>query len=105
MRYFYKFLINFLKHQVLPSDSLYPESDKSDSTEISTVMQTSTPITLSSQTASWQLYGVQMHCPRVDQCFPNPCHSGGDCTDLWTTFHCSCQRPYLGRTCQYSMFI
>ncbi|CAH4035209.1 unnamed protein product [Pieris brassicae] len=48
------------------------------------------------------LRGVLASCPRTPQCEPNPCHSGGHCEDAWTTFVCSCPRPYLGHTCQYN---
>lgn len=48
------------------------------------------------------LMGVEVGCPREDQCKPNPCHNGGTCTDLWRNFSCACERPYLGHTCQYS---
>ncbi|XP_071442369.1 protein crumbs isoform X3 [Hetaerina americana] len=46
---------------------------------------------------------VDIGCPREPQCDPNPCHSGGHCTDLWRDFRCNCERPYLGHTCQYNM--
>lgn len=49
-----------------------------------------------------KLMGVEVGCPREDQCKPNPCHNGGTCTDLWRNFSCACERPYLGHTCQYS---
>lgn len=45
---------------------------------------------------------VEMGCPRVDHCRPNPCHNQGLCNDLWTFFNCSCQQPYIGDTCQFS---
>lgn len=48
------------------------------------------------------LVNVQSGCPRVEQCNPNPCHSNGECKDLWHTFSCTCQRPHLGHTCKYS---
>ncbi|CAG4927754.1 unnamed protein product [Colias eurytheme] len=48
------------------------------------------------------LQGVRASCPRTPQCEPNPCRSGGHCEDAWTTFVCSCPRPYLGHTCQYN---
>ncbi|VVC29041.1 Hypothetical protein CINCED_3A018849 [Cinara cedri] len=48
------------------------------------------------------LTNVDIGCQRNDQCFPNPCHNSGHCTDLWQTFSCTCERPYLGNTCQYS---
>lgn len=81
---------------VLPDDS--PAASNNNLIE-------ATPVSMSSPTASWLLYGVQTRCPRKAQCGPvNPCHSGGRCTDMWTSFHCTCQRPYLGQTCQYSKF-
>jgi protein crumbs len=49
------------------------------------------------------LMGVEVGCPREDQCRPNPCHNGGKCTDLWRNFSCACERPYLGHTCQYNL--
>ncbi|EEZ98818.2 protein crumbs [Tribolium castaneum] len=45
---------------------------------------------------------VEPSCKRQPQCNPNPCHSGGHCTDLWVNFKCTCGRPYLGDTCQYN---
>lgn len=49
------------------------------------------------------LEGVEVGCPREPKCDPNPCHSGGHCTDLWRDFSCTCERPYLGHTCQYNL--
>lgn len=50
------------------------------------------------------LLNVQDGCPREKQCDPNPCNSNiGECTDLWRTFSCTCQRPHLGHTCKYSI--
>ncbi|XP_062121853.1 protein crumbs isoform X5 [Drosophila sulfurigaster albostrigata] len=46
---------------------------------------------------------VQSGCPRTEQCKPNPCHSNGECTDLWHTFACHCPRPFFGHTCQHNM--
>ncbi|CAG9817889.1 unnamed protein product [Phaedon cochleariae] len=45
---------------------------------------------------------VDAGCVREAQCTPNPCHSGGHCTDRWIDFSCTCERPYLGHTCQYN---
>ncbi|XP_025835498.1 protein crumbs isoform X2 [Agrilus planipennis] len=45
---------------------------------------------------------VEVGCHREPQCSPNPCHSGGHCTDKWRHFSCICERPYLGPTCQYN---
>lgn len=49
-----------------------------------------------------ELRGVRARCPRTPQCAPNPCRSGGACEDHWTSFVCTCPRPHLGDTCQYS---
>ncbi|KAK9871195.1 hypothetical protein WA026_011476 [Henosepilachna vigintioctopunctata] len=45
---------------------------------------------------------VEKGCKRTPQCKPNPCESGGQCTDKWREFSCTCRRPYLGNTCQYN---
>ncbi|XP_013166449.1 PREDICTED: protein crumbs, partial [Papilio xuthus] len=49
-----------------------------------------------------ELHGVLASCPRVAQCEPNPCRSGGACEDAWSSFVCTCPRPHLGATCQYA---
>jgi len=41
-------------------------------------------------------------CRREEQCDPNPCQNEGFCTDLWSEYQCSCHRPFLGPSCQYS---
>ncbi|KAJ8734395.1 hypothetical protein PYW07_014946 [Mythimna separata] len=51
-----------------------------------------------------ELHGVLAQCPRTPQCAPNPCRSGGACEDAWTSFVCTCPRPHLGDTCQYSTY-
>ncbi|XP_068222449.1 protein crumbs isoform X2 [Palaemon carinicauda] len=45
---------------------------------------------------------VEEGCPREEQCSPNPCMNDGECKDMWTSYLCNCQRPYLGDTCQLS---
>lgn len=45
---------------------------------------------------------VEEGCPREEQCSPNPCMNDGECKDMWTSFLCNCQRPYLGDTCELS---
>ncbi|XP_030210175.1 protein Z, vitamin K-dependent plasma glycoprotein b [Gadus morhua] len=37
-----------------------------------------------------------------DQCQPNPCLQGGNCTDRVGGFVCSCRDPHHGRTCEES---
>lgn len=49
------------------------------------------------------LVNIETGCHRVPQCDPNPCGANGQCIDEWHTFSCSCQRPYLGHTCQYNI--
>lgn len=56
-------------------------------------------------TSSVQFQNIQTGCSHKPLCKPNPCYSGGHCTDLWLDFRCTCERPFLGHTCQYSMFI
>lgn len=53
--------------------------------------------------ANQSLVNVESGCPRTEQCNPNPCHSNGQCIDLWHTFSCACQRPHLGHTCQFNI--
>ena len=53
--------------------------------------------------AQANITGVEAGCQRTEQCEHNPCESGGTCTDLWRTFHCACQRPHLGPTCQFGI--
>lgn len=50
-----------------------------------------------------KLEKVEEGCPRKEQCRPNPCNSNGHCEDLWHTFKCTCERPFLGKTCKYNM--
>lgn len=52
----------------------------------------------------FNLTDIEEGCLREEQCNPNLCQSGGQCTDLWRTFACTCVRPFLGHTCQYSKF-
>jgi len=47
-------------------------------------------------------YNTEKGCYRKDQCKPNPCKSGGNCTDLWRNYKCLCHRPFLGPSCQYN---
>ncbi|XP_047432225.1 vitamin K-dependent protein Z-like isoform X3 [Mugil cephalus] len=35
-----------------------------------------------------------------DQCDPNPCLHGGNCTDMVGGFSCSCSAPYYGPACE-----
>ncbi|XP_061156983.1 protein Z, vitamin K-dependent plasma glycoprotein b isoform X1 [Syngnathus typhle] len=38
--------------------------------------------------------------PNKDECKPNPCLHGGNCTKKTMGFHCSCPPPHHGITCQ-----
>ncbi|XP_050294344.1 protein crumbs isoform X2 [Anthonomus grandis grandis] len=53
-------------------------------------------------TSQLTFQNTEIGCLREPQCNPNPCHSGGHCTDKWRDFSCSCTRPFLGHTCQYN---
>lgn len=35
-----------------------------------------------------------------NQCDPNPCLHGGNCTDKVGGFHCSCPTPHYGPICE-----
>ncbi|XP_054270391.1 protein crumbs isoform X2 [Macrosteles quadrilineatus] len=48
------------------------------------------------------LKDIEVGCARTPQCEPNPCQSGGHCTDMWRTFSCACTRPNLGDKCEYN---
>ena len=49
------------------------------------------------------MISLQCHrCADIDDCAPNPCQNGGNCTDLWRNYKCFCHRPYLGPSCQYN---
>ncbi|XP_078666608.1 CUB and sushi domain-containing protein 3-like isoform X2 [Branchiostoma floridae x Branchiostoma belcheri] len=39
-------------------------------------------------------------CRDINDCSPNPCKNGGDCTDLGNSFQCTCAAGYEGDTCQ-----
>lgn len=58
---------------------------------------------LETSNGSVSLQDVPQGCPRTPQCDPNPCNSNGQCTDLWHTFSCTCQRPHLGKTCKFEI--
>ena len=68
------------------------------------VIPSAAPVAASAMSNIIHLTGVavEIGCPRQDHCQPNPCQNEGVCNDMWTFFNCSCQRPYLGDTCQFS---
>jgi hypothetical protein len=41
------------------------------------------------------------NCAEINECSPNPCQNGGDCTDVVNGFSCDCAGTgYSGTTCQ-----
>lgn len=48
---------------------------------------------------SWRL-GPGLFPKDGNQCEPNPCLHGGNCTDKRGAFNCSCVAPYYGKTCE-----
>ncbi|XP_073351591.1 protein Z, vitamin K-dependent plasma glycoprotein b [Pagrus major] len=40
-----------------------------------------------------------------DQCEPNPCLNGGNCTDKVGGFQCSCSTPYYGPVCELGALV
>ena len=43
--------------------------------------------------------GLEVGCPREEQCVPDPCYGHGTCADLWSAFQCTCRRPYYDVDC------
>lgn len=37
----------------------------------------------------------------VNECIPDPCQNGGQCSDLIGQFKCNCTSGYYGDTCQF----
>ncbi len=37
-----------------------------------------------------------------DQCIPNPCKNGAQCTDGYFSYTCTCEPDYTGRICEQS---
>lgn len=44
---------------------------------------------------------LELGCNKNEWCRvePHPCSHHGDCIDLWTSYQCSCHRPYHGQDC------
>nr|XP_034955725.1 contactin-associated protein-like 4 [Zootoca vivipara] len=44
-------------------------------------------------------------CGIIDRCLPNYCEHGGECSQSWNSFYCSCANTgYMGATCHYSIY-
>ncbi|XP_076989767.1 contactin-associated protein-like 4 isoform X1 [Tamandua tetradactyla] len=44
-------------------------------------------------------------CGITDRCLPNYCEHGGECTQSWDNFHCTCAHTgYRGATCHNSIY-
>ncbi|XP_062455111.1 contactin-associated protein-like 4 [Rhea pennata] len=44
-------------------------------------------------------------CGIIDRCSPNYCEHGGECSQSWNSFYCSCTNTgYKGATCHYSVY-
>ncbi|KAM8793234.1 contactin-associated protein-like 4 [Eudromia elegans] len=44
-------------------------------------------------------------CGIIDRCLPNYCEHGGECSQSWNSFYCSCiNTGYKGATCHYSVY-
>ena len=45
---------------------------------------------------------AQAGCNGTDVCGNNPCNNGGNCTDHWNAYSCTCPKGYAGDTCSLS---
>ena len=41
----------------------------------------------------------------INECSPNPCENGGNCTDLVNDYNCSCTVGFNGKNCSLSKII
>ncbi|KAF7216714.1 protein crumbs homolog 2a [Nothobranchius furzeri] len=41
----------------------------------------------------------ELGCGKTEWCRPDPCHGHGRCVDLWSSYKCSCYRPFHGWSC------
>ena len=45
--------------------------------------------------------GIVGSCTWKNHCSSLPCNNGGNCTDLWNDFKCSCSKGFSGKECSY----
>ena len=51
------------------------------------------------KTVNITMNGVNHGCPSNNPCSSSPCLYGGDCTDVWFAYNCSCQTGFSGKNC------
>ena len=45
---------------------------------------------------------VDIGCNRQEQCGAKTCKNSGNCIDLWESYSCICNRPFLGQSCEFN---
>jgi len=45
-----------------------------------------------------------LSCVDIDECSPNPCENGGNCTDGINHYDCACREGFTDKNCSTSMF-
>ena len=43
-----------------------------------------------------------LFCLDIDECSPNPCENGGNCTDGINDFKCTCRIGFIDKNCSTS---
>lgn len=41
----------------------------------------------------------------IDDCLPNPCQHGGNCTDEINDYNCTCAAGYTGKDCEIGNYL
>ena len=47
----------------------------------------------------YHVFRMDVCVVEIDECSPNPCKNGGNCTDMVNGFSCSCFAGYTGEDC------
>ena len=76
------------------SNIYYPNNDNI----INMLILTGTITTLDIYKKLQQLCGI--FCSDINECEPNPCHHGVNCTDKLADYECACPDTWKGKNCE-----
>jgi len=51
-----------------------------------------------------KVIAINIQISVIDDCNPNPCENGGNCTDGVNTFTCDCEEDFTGMRCEGSKY-